>query len=156
MEGEEKKFILKWDENILDEKFDLIRENDRNIIDQWQSISVKMMRDTFKVKQMIRLGIPYDLRRKIWKEFFEIEQDDLEYIQAFRRTFGEDDTIPKPFNIPNFDYEKRLDNEKNYLTDKGIHAAERVLCILSSEKPMLHYCPFLQDLGILNKKKRAL
>lgn len=37
---------------------------------------------------------------------------------------------------------------QHFLTEQGIEAAKRVLCILAAQNPEVDYCPVLPDLGI--------
>jgi hypothetical protein len=108
-----------------------------------------------KHKQLIRLGIPFEFKKRVYFACVDaaviIEADKNLYQRNFLKVFGtfykKENLLPKdvkPSIVAEFG--GKLNPEEHYLTDEGIEAAKRLLCVIGSRYSEVEYCPSLIQL----------
>ena len=105
-----------------------------------------------KIKQLIRFGIPFELKREIYfaasdsKQIIEFDKD--LYQRNFLKVFG---TFHKKKDLKFFDVKPtiiaefggKFNEEEHYFNEDGIQAVKRLLCVIGNRYSEVEYCPSL-------------
>eukprot|EP00698_Gefionella_okellyi_P004513 TRINITY_DN14142_c0_g1_i1.p1 TRINITY_DN14142_c0_g1~~TRINITY_DN14142_c0_g1_i1.p1 ORF type:complete len:593 (-),score=79.08 TRINITY_DN14142_c0_g1_i1:45-1799(-) len=137
---------------IMTQKEVLEEENERE--KRWEKIDPrKMDHDTLamKLKTVVRRGIPEKHRPFLYQILSGSDQMEEQlralYLTALQSAYG--DRVPSTFfTVPTFGGHFRED--VHCLSDQGIEAVKRLLCLLRMQNPGIDYVPQLPDLvGLL-------
>lgn len=135
---------------------------ERRLVMQWKNVAMpKRHVDVTKtLKRLIRLGVPETLRRDYWLGVTAaretLKHTNNLYLTDFINTYStykahmpqDEVTIEsvQPRMFADFGGHLDTDSEHCYLTQEGITAAKRILCVLNDRNQDIDFCPMIPSI----------